>query len=270
MFFRPHILAAPLVLIGLALPCLADEEIPLAAWERPPREVLPVARWWWPGGSVDPAGLKQHLGEIRAAGVGAVELQPLLLGLGEEDLAADPRLRSVGQPSFRTLVATAAASAAEVGLDFDFTLGSGWPGGLPTPKGNAERQLVMGTLDLQGPSRFEGRLPEAPDQSYRSAVEWVLDVLGPQDFETRLVALLAARLGAESEGLPTLDAVQVLPTPDAGRLTWTVPEGQWRIFACYENSTEHFVMGGAFPGEEADARVVDHLSRRGADAFPAG
>ena len=31
--------------------------------------------------------------------------------------------------------------------------------------------------------------------------------------------------------------------------------------------SEHFVMGGAFPGEETDARVVDHLSRRGADAL---
>jgi hypothetical protein len=194
----------------------------------------------------------------------------LLLGLGEEDLAADPKLRSVGEPPFRELVASAAAAAARVGLDFDFTLGSGWPGGLPTVKANAERQLVMGTLDVAGPKPFEGVLPEAPDQSYRTAVEWVLDVLGPQDAEVTLVAVLAGRLGNTRDGVPTLHDLRVLPLPEAGRIAWEVPDGTWRVFALYENSTEHFVMGGAFPGEEADARVVDHLSRRGADALLAG
>ena len=36
------------------------------------------------------------------------------------------------------------------------------------------------------------------------------------------------------------------------------------------SSTEHFVMGGAFPGREEDARVVDHLSQEGADAWLTG
>ena len=148
--------------------------IPLADWENPPRELRPVARWWWPGGSVEPAQLARQLQQIKAAGFGAVELQPLLLGLGDDDLAADPKLRSVGEPTFRKRVAAAAAAAQKIGLDFDLTLGSGWPGGLPTPKENAERQLLMATLDVSGPGRFETRLPEAPDQSYRGAVEFLL------------------------------------------------------------------------------------------------
>ena len=44
-------------------------------------------------------------------------------------------------------MASAASAAAELGLGFDLTLGSGWPGGLPTARVNAERQLVMGTLE---------------------------------------------------------------------------------------------------------------------------
>ena len=247
------------------------EPIPLAAWNEPPREARPVARWWWPGGSVEPAVLEDQLRQIRAAGFGAVELQPLLLGIGEDELAADARLRTVGDAGFRESVAAAAALAAQHDLEFDFTLGSGWPGGLPTGKAHAERQLVMGVLDIEGPQRFTGPLPPAPDQSYRGAVEWVLDVLGPQDPETRVVAVLMGKLGAERQGIPVLDDMRVLATADPGRkIDWEVPDGNWRIFALYENSTEHFVMGGAFPGEEADARVVDHLSVAGADALLEG
>ena len=46
-----------------------------------------------------------------------------------------------------------------------------------------------------------------------------------------------------------------------------MPEGRWRLFAFYSNTTSHFAMGGAFPGRNVDAPVVDHLASRGADAL---
>ena len=249
----------------------SPEIIPTEDWQDPPGEARPVARWWWPGGSVESKGLKDHLKLIANAGFGAVEVQPLLLGLGEEEFAADPKLRSVGTPEFYVRLAQAAAAAKENGLAFDLTLGSGWPGGLPTPPKNAERQLLMAALSVTGPERFEGPLPPAPDQSYRSAVEWVLDVLGPPDPEVKLVSVLGVRLGGEQEGAETLVEVRELTDQVTnGQLRWEVPPGDWRVLAFYINSTEHFVMGGAFPGKEADARVVDHLSRRGADALIEG
>jgi len=249
----------------------APELIPSALWQEPPREMRPVARWWWPGGSVEPALLARQLEQIEDAGFGGVEIQPLLLGLGEDDLAADPKLRSVGEPSFRRSVAAAASAAKEIGLDFDLTLGSGWPGGLPTPKANAEQQLLVATLDTRGPARFEGPLPAPPEPSYRRAVEWLLDVLGPPDPEVKVVAVVAGRLAGARDGVPVLEQVRVVAgAVTAGRLSWQVPAGDWRIFVFYQNATEHFVMGGAFPGAEADARVVDHLSRRGAEALLEG
>ncbi len=245
--------------------------IPLEAWREPPREVRPVARWWWPGGSVEEPTLRRQLLEIRRAGFGGVELQPLLLGMGEEDLAADPRIRSVGQPLFFDRVGQAAAIAAEIGLDFDLTLGSGWPGGLPISTENAERQLLMATMDVQGPKAFDGPLPPPPGASYRGAVEWVLDVLGPPDAAVELGAVVAARLGPEREGATRLAEIRVI-TDHAknGSLAWGVPPGEWRIFAFYTNATSHFVMGGAYPGDESAALVIDHLSRRGADALLEG
>ena len=248
-----------------------EEPIPISAWDDPPRDARPVARWWWPGGSVEAQVVIRQLQQIEQAGFGAVELQPLLLGLDDDDLDADPKLRSVGQPAFCGAVAQAATAAAQTGLAFDFTLGSGWPGGLPTGKQNAERQLLMATLDVTGPAHFQGALPPPPDQSYRRAVEWLLDVLGPPDADATLVAVLAGRMGPEREGIPTLQDVRELTgAVDSGRLDWLAPPGRWRIFAFYTNSTGHFVMGGAFPGAEADARVVDPLSSRGADALLEG
>ena len=250
---------------------MSPEPIPREAWREPPRELRPVARWWWPGGSVEVEVLTRQLQQIENAGFGAVELQPLLLGLGADDLAADAKLRSVGEPAFRRSVASAAAAAAKVGLDFDLTLGSGWPGGLPTAKRNAERQLLMATLDVTGPAQLDEPLPEAPDQSYRAAVEWVLDVLGPPDPDVELRAVVAGRVGTTRGGVTVLETTQVIRGGiEGGRLRWDVPAGRWRIFVFYENATEHFVMGGAYPGAEADARVVDHLSERGAVALLEG
>jgi hypothetical protein len=206
-----------------------DELIPIDAWRDPALDMRPLARWWWPGGSVEARDLRNQLERIKDAGFGAVEVQPLLLGLGASDLAADPRLRTVGLSSFRRSIESAATAAAELGLGFDLTLGSGWPGGLPTGKENAERQLVMGTLDIEGPLRFEGALPPAPDQSYRRAVEWVLDVLGAQDTQTDLVAVVAGRLGPERDGVPTLDDLRVItgsaaPRPSSSGWTSTAPK----------------------------------------------
>jgi len=269
----------PLVTTFLALLCTAspgpalsaperDEIIPLEQWHDPPPDLRPVARWWWPGGGVDSKALQGQLRQIKAAGFGAVELQPLLLGLGDKDLAADPRLRSVGQPQFAGLVADAVAMADEIELDFDLTLGSGWPGGLPTGKQNAETQLLMTEIQLSGPRHFKGLLPPPPDQDYRRKVEWMLDVLGPSDAEARVVAVLAARVGQARDGVDTLEDVRdISASAHASRLDWQVPAGDWRIFVLYQNSTEHFVMGGAYPGSEEDARVVDHLSVSGAEAL---
>ena len=215
--------------------------------------------------------LGQQLGALSAAGFGGVEVQPLLLGFGRDDLAADARLRSVGDPAFFARLGEASFMAAERGLAFDLTLGSGWPGGLPTSPEKAESELLMATLDLPGPGEFVGPLPPPPEQAYRGAVEWALDVLGPPDAAASLVVVLAGRLGAERDGVPSLEEVRLITDQvQDDRLRWLVPPGSWRIFAFYRHGTGHFVMGGAYPGGEAEALVVDHLSRDGADALIEG
>ena len=64
--------------VGASLLPGATAAIESEAWSDPPFSARPVARWWWPGGAVDAAGIKSELRRMRDAGYGAVELQPLL------------------------------------------------------------------------------------------------------------------------------------------------------------------------------------------------
>jgi hypothetical protein len=239
-------------------------------WNAPPGTARPVVRWWWPGGAVDEAGIKAELRRIHAAGFGAVEVQPLLLGLSSADLAADPKIRSVGDDRFARHIAIAAREAAALGLAFDLTVGSGWPGGLPGRPDAAERQLLMATRDLQGETRVETPLPLPEPPEYVADVQRFLDTIGPFDPKTRRVAVLALRLTAE--GPPAVfDRVEDLThRVDAGRLAWDVPPGRWRLVAFYENRTGHSVLGGAYPGAIHEALTVDHLHPRGAEALWSG
>jgi hypothetical protein len=259
-----------LLLLATALSPSTSHGLNLEDWRAPPAAARPVARWWWPGGAVDEDGIRAELKRIHAVGFGAVEVQPLLLGMAEADLAADPRIRSVGSPEFVRHIAIAARQAASLGLAFDLTLGSGWPGGLPGRRDAAERQLLMASLDLQGASRSRPALPSPEPPAYVADVQRFLDTMGPFDTDVRLVAVLAVRLTAS--GSPaTFDRVEILTDRVRDRrIDWQVPDGRWRILAFYENRTGHSVLGGAYPGAAHAALTVDHLSARGAEALWSG
>ena len=173
--------------LGLGLSPGASLAMDEDAWRSPPVAARPVARWWWPGGAVDEAGIVAELRRIQAAGFGAVEVQPLLLGMSDSDLASDPRIRSVGDTEFAQHIALAARHAASLGLAFDLTLGSGWPGGLPGRRDAAERQLLMAARDLQGPTQLRTTLPPPAEPEYVADVQRFLDTMGSFDPETRLV-----------------------------------------------------------------------------------
>ena len=113
--------------------------IPSAEWRSPPHALRPLARWWWPGGRRRARATIERAadGRVHAAGFGAVELQPLLLGLGDEEHRGRPAAaqRSVSDGLSRAGWRERRRSRPRAsGSDFDFTLGSGWPGGLPTGK----------------------------------------------------------------------------------------------------------------------------------------
>src|SRR5206468_6613362 len=92
-----------------------------------------MMRWWWFGPSVTKPEIQRELEQMKAAGIGGVEIATLYpLALDDPDIGFRnlPYLSDEHVEALRF----AAAEARRLGLRVDVTLGSGWPfGGPNTP-----------------------------------------------------------------------------------------------------------------------------------------
>jgi hypothetical protein len=175
----------------------------------------------------------------------------------------------VGSEAFLGNVRSVLDDADRLGMAVDLTLGSGWPSGGPFVSKGAERQLLMSSIDVSGPMFYEGSIPPPEQPDYlRLARLIVPDAVGPFDTDTRFVAAVAARIEDASASPVSLTSfTDITDAASNGFLHWDMPDGQWRIFAFYENRTNHRVLGAAYPGSVADALVLDHLHHSGVEAL---
>src|SRR5215469_384655 len=129
----------------------------------PPAESRVMMRWWWFGPAVTKPELDRELRAMKDAGVGGVEVQPvypLALDDDEQGLHNFPYLSD----EFIDDLHFAAATAHELGLRFDVTLGSGWPFGGPhilvTQAAGKLRVVTVSvsptTLSIPAPSMIAG------------------------------------------------------------------------------------------------------------------
>jgi hypothetical protein len=151
------------------LPGAAQQKDNLAALEKafanPPDDCRIMVRWWWFGPAVTKPELQQELEQMKAEGIGGVEiatLYPLALD--------DPRTGFHNQPflSDQHLDALrfAATTARRLGLRVDITLGSGWPfGGPHIPVTRAAGQLRVEVVPLpQGAESTAGPYIDTGEQ----------------------------------------------------------------------------------------------------------
>jgi hypothetical protein len=185
------------------------------------------------------------------------------------DLREDARIRTVGEDSFLASLRVAACAAHDFGLDWDLTLGSGWSTGGPDVGDDGARQLIAAEQTLEGPTDHSGPLPEAEPPRWIDATNQILPAIDGFDEETVLVSVLAARVIEEPEDAPVVlgEVIDLANRVDGGTLTWDVPPGTHRVFAIYENRTQHYPFGNAYAAPLEQARVVDHLDRRGVEGF---
>ncbi len=100
------------------------------AFAHPPDDSRIMMRWWWFGPSATKPELQHELEQMKAAGIGGVEiatLYPLALddpsnGFHNYDFVSDEHIDNLR---------FAAEQARRLGLRVDITLGSGWPFGGP-------------------------------------------------------------------------------------------------------------------------------------------
>ncbi|MBI1764591.1 MAG: glycoside hydrolase [Acidobacteria bacterium] len=99
-------------------------------FQTPPDDARIMMRWWWFGPAVTKAGIERELRQMKDAGIGGVEIQPVYpLALDDESKGLK-NLRFLSA-EFLDALKFANEKARELGLRVDLTLGSGWPFGGP-------------------------------------------------------------------------------------------------------------------------------------------
>ena len=123
-----------LVCILQAIPCWAQSPLSLnnlrESFGHPPDNCRIMMRWWWFGPTVSKSEIERELEEMKAAGIGGVEIATLY------PLALDDPRTGFHNTAFLSdehiaALRFAAEEARKLGLRVDITLGSGWPFGGP-------------------------------------------------------------------------------------------------------------------------------------------
>ncbi len=146
-----------LVILIFLLSCIvqvgsAAQDEQLANLEKsfanPPDDCRIMMRWWWFGPAVSKPELHRELEQMKAEGIGGVEiatLYPLALddpktGFHNQQFLSDEHLDAIR---------FAATAARKLGLRVDITLGSGWPfGGPHIPVTQAAGELRVETIPV--------------------------------------------------------------------------------------------------------------------------
>ena len=109
-----------------------DADLPQlrASFANPPDDCRIMMRWWWFGPAVTKPEIQHELEQMKAAGIGGVEIATLY-PLALDDPATGFRNLPYLSDEHIDALRFAAAEARNLGLRIDITLGSGWPFGGP-------------------------------------------------------------------------------------------------------------------------------------------
>jgi len=96
----------------------------------PPDDCRIMMRWWWFGPAVTHAELERELEQMKAAGIGGVEIATLYPQALDDPATGFQNANYLSDEHIESL-RFAAEEARKLGLRVDVTLGSGWPFGGP-------------------------------------------------------------------------------------------------------------------------------------------
>ena len=212
----------------------------------PPVSARPLARWWWFGGAITAEDITRELALMRDAGLGGVELQPVY-PVEVDDPKRGIRNTPFFTPQWFDLLRHVARETARLGLQFDLTLGSGWPFGGPfIPIELAARRLQMFRQDVEGPQRVSftyltGEIMEG---------DHVLFVLAAPLLPSGVPDLMQGKIVARGEM--------------ALYQSWQAPAGKWRIMLFVDSATRQQVKR---PTVGMEGYVLDHFSQKALATF---
>ena len=122
------------LILSAALPALGQSEASAAqlreTFAHPPDDCRIMMRWWWFGPAVSKSEIQRELEQMKAAGIGGVEIATLY-PLALDDPQTGFRNLTYLSDDHIDALRFAAAEARKLGLRVDVTLTSGWPFGGP-------------------------------------------------------------------------------------------------------------------------------------------
>ena len=135
-------------------PAATDSETLRRSFQSPPDTSRILVRWWWFGPAVTKPEIQRELEQMKAAGIGGVELAslyPLALDDPQKSLHNTEYLSAEHLDALRFAI----EEARSLGLRVDVTLGSGWPlGGPEIPVTEAAGKLRVESETVEAGAPF--------------------------------------------------------------------------------------------------------------------
>ena len=239
-----HCKVAILILLSAALVqpsrIAGQQDANLAVLEEsfanPPDDCRIMMRWWWFGPAVTKPELQRELEQMKAEGIGGVEIAALY-PLALDDPKTGFRNQRFLSDEHLAAIRFAANTARELGLRVDITLGSGWPfGGPHVPVTQAAGELRVETT------------PVSPGT----------DSIAAPDIATG-EQLIATFLSPVKDGHVSLQGAQQVSSIVNDRLELaTPPEGNHEAIFFISSRTGMTVKR---PAVGAEGFVLDHYAR---------
>ena len=205
------------------------------SFANPPDSSRIMMRWWWFGPAVNDVELTKELEQMKAAGIGGVEIANLY-ALGLDDPSTGFRNTPFLSQQHLEALRFAASEARRLGLRVDVTLGSGWPLGGPH----------IPITEAAGKLRVESRTINPGETS----------ALAP--FIDQGESLISGFLVAQSAAPADIAHAQPLPPPLAGRYSFPSIT-QPRTLICFVSSRSGMTVKR--PAVGAGGFVLDHYDR---------
>jgi hypothetical protein len=152
------ILAAFSMMAGASLPAQTPQTELHKLFADPPDDSRIMMRWWWFGPAATKAEITRELEQMKAAGIGGVEITNLY-PLALDDPATGFHNTPFLSPEHLEALGFAGEEARRLGMRLDVTLGSGWPfGGPHIPVTEAAGKLRVESIEV-APGASEARAP---------------------------------------------------------------------------------------------------------------
>lgn len=209
-----------------------------AAFQKPPIEFAPFARWWWPGNNVDKIELKREINLFADNDFGGVEIQPMASLFAPGTAAARAKMVTWDTPDYYDNLRTVMEEARKRGMTVDMTDGSGWPpGGNFLSDGDGFLSLESAPLDFSGGSNISIALPTI-----------INNTKSPSRLEAVIAAKVLPKKADDKTKTILLDSSSIIVVTKFVKndsLNWKATAGDWKIIAFWSKPAGQKTMSAS-------------------------